>query len=314
MRLDQLGDRVDQAGPAESLGLDAADDLEGDVVIGDLHDLDGAVRRTHAAPDRAALEGRPGGRCGGDDGVPVAEHDLAVGADVDEQPRALVAVHAGREHPRHDVATDVGTERREDCGAGTWVQVQPQVLGQDAGWVGGGHHEGRDAQRLGIDAQRERRHRGVARERHLVDMRRIDLALDADLLRQLVEGLAGQCLQAPECIGVHHRGADPGDHVAAEGLLLVQSRGDGHRGAEREVEQRGHDRGGAEVEGDRVAHFAGVARLDIDQGLVDHDGGHLEVGLAQHLREPPQHRQVDGQLQVVDRLGQPGEVGALVGQ
>ena len=50
-----------------------------------------------------------------------------------------------------------------------------------------------------------------------------------------------------------------------------------------------------------MPHRRGVARLDVDELLVDDDGGHLEVRLAQHLRQPPQHGEVAGELEVVDR-------------
>ena len=86
-------------------------------------------------------------------------------------------------------------------------------------------------------------------------------------------------------------------------------------GCRSRVEQGGDHRGGAEVEGDRVAHVAGgVAGLDVDQVLVDDHRGHLEVGLPQHRRQPAQHVQVGLRLEVVDRVEQPGQVGALVGE
>ena len=75
----------------------------------------------------------PAGRGGGQDAVAVAEHDLAVGADVDEQPDALVAVHAGREHAGDDVAADVGAERREERGPRARVQREPEVGGEHVG-------------------------------------------------------------------------------------------------------------------------------------------------------------------------------------
>ena len=158
----------------------------------ELDHLDGAVGGAHAAADGASLEGRPCGRCRGEDRVAVAEHDLAVGADVDEQPGALVAVHAGGEHARDDVAAHIGAERGEHHGAGARVEVQPDVLGEYDGWLRAGHHERRHAERLGVDAERQRGHRRVAGDRHLVDVCGVDTALDAHLLGQLVEGLAGQ--------------------------------------------------------------------------------------------------------------------------
>ena len=80
------------------------------------HDLDRAVGGAHAAADGAALEGRAGGGGGGEQPVAVGEHDLAVRADVDEQPDPLVAVHARGEHAGDDVAADVRAQGREDHG------------------------------------------------------------------------------------------------------------------------------------------------------------------------------------------------------
>jgi hypothetical protein len=47
-----------------------------------------------------------------------AEHDLAVGADVDEQRVALAAADPGRERAGHDVGTDVGADQGEGLDAG----------------------------------------------------------------------------------------------------------------------------------------------------------------------------------------------------
>jgi hypothetical protein len=95
-------------------------------------------------------------------------------------------------------------------------------------------------------------------------------------------------------------------------LLPVEHRGDADGSPGDQVEEGGHDRRGAEVEGDRVAGRGGVAGLDVDQGLVDDHRRHLEVRLAEHLRQPTQGVEVGDRLEVVDRVEQPGQVRALV--
>ena len=107
---------------------------------------------------------------------------------------------------------------------------------------------------------------------------------------------------------------DARDDVGAVGLLAVEHRVHRGRGAGGQVEQGGDDGGGAEVEGDRVAGAGGVAVLDVDQQLVDDDRRDLEVAAPQHLRQPAQRVQRGTYVEVVDRLGQPGEVGPLVVQ
>ena len=132
-------------------------------------------------------------------------------------------------------------------------RVRPTSAAGTTGGRRGRLHERRHAERLRVDAQHQRGHRGVARERRFVDVQRVDAALAADLLGELGQRLVRGVAQPAEGGRVHHRRADPGDHVAAEGLLLVEHRGHRDRGAGDQVEQRGHHRGGAEVEGDRVA-------------------------------------------------------------
>ena len=244
-RLDQLGDRVDQTGAAQALCLDVADHLAGDVVVAHLDHLDGAVGRAHAALDRPALEGRTGGCGGRQDALAVAEHDLAVGADVDEETKPLVPVHPRGQHPGHDVAADVRAECGQQHRAGPRMHGDAEVAGQQLGEDGGRHHERRDAERLGVDAEREGAHRRVAGQGDLVDLQGVDAGLGAHLGGELRQRVVRELGEPAERIRVEHGGADPGDDVAAEGLLLVEHRGDRRRGAGRRVEQRGDHRRGA---------------------------------------------------------------------
>ena len=70
----------------------------------------------------------------------------------------------------------------------------------------------------------QRGHRGVAGQRHLVDLRRVDAALAAAPGGPARRASRRPPAAAGRAAGVHHRGADPGDHVAAERLLLVEHR------------------------------------------------------------------------------------------
>ena len=88
----------------------------------------------------------------------------------------------------------------------------------------------------------------------------------------------GERGEPAERVGVHHRRADPGDHVGAEGLLGVEQGRDGDRGAGREVEQGRDDGRRAEVEGDAEEARGGVAGLDVDEHVVDDHGGDGVVG------------------------------------
>ena len=170
LQLHELRDGVDETRPAQSLRLDVPDHSELERVAAHLHDLDGARRRPHAAPDGGALERRAGRGGGGEEPVAVAEHELAVRADVQEQPHPRVAVHSRCQEPGDDVAADVSAEGREDHGTGTGVDPDSDVRRQDLGEQPRRHDEGRHPERLGIDAERDVGHGGIAGDRDLVDL------------------------------------------------------------------------------------------------------------------------------------------------
>ena len=224
-----------------------------DPAVAQLHALDRAVGRAHAAADLRRLEGRAGGRRGGDHAVLVAQRDLRVRADVDEQPQALVARQPRGEDPRDDVAADVGAERREREGGRARVHGDAEVGGLQRRRLVRGDDERRHGERLRVDAERELRHRHVAAQRDLVDLARVDAGLGAHLLGELRERLLRAGLQRVERALVHHRRADARDHVGAERLLAVEHRAHRGRRARLEVEQRRDHRGRAEVVGDREA-------------------------------------------------------------
>ena len=89
----------------------------------DAHPLDGAGRGPLAAGDLRALEGRAGRRGGGEQPVPVAQHDLGIGADVDDQGHLVDEMRRLGE----DDAGGIGADMAGDAGQ----HVDPGV-GMDA--------------------------------------------------------------------------------------------------------------------------------------------------------------------------------------
>ena len=171
LQLHELRDGVDETRPAQSLRLDVPDHLRARPSSRLIFTTSmRARRRPHAAPDGGALERRAGRGGGGEEPVAVAEHELAVRADVQEQPDPRVAIHARCQEPGDDVAADVGAEGGEDHGTGTGVDPDSDVRRQDLGEQPRRHNEGRHPERLGIDAERDVGHGGIAGDRDLVDL------------------------------------------------------------------------------------------------------------------------------------------------
>ena len=174
--------------------------------------------------------------------------------------------------------------------------------------------EGGDAEGLGIDAERQLRHGGVAGEGHLVDLVGGDASLLADILGEFAEGAVGEFTQSLECLGLEHRRADAADHVGTKRLLLVEHGRNGDWRARGQVHQRAHRRGRAQVEGDAIRRAGRIARFDGDEVGADHDGGDGPLSGAQGRADRAQHGRVDGELEVVEGLAHALDVGALVAQ
>jgi hypothetical protein len=176
----------------------------------------------------------------------------------------------------------------------------------------GNDGEGRHRQRLRVDAERDLDHRLVAGHDDLVHLGRVDTALRAHFVGQLLEGLVRMPLEQLEGAVVHHDRRDPRDHVGAERLLRVQDRLHCLGLSGLEVEQRRHNRGGAEIECDRMAAAARVALLDVDQEIVGEHGGHLPVGPPQRAAELSHDVERHPRLDVVHGGEQALEIRCLI--
>ena len=278
---DELGDRVHESGAAKADRRNVPDHRQLDLAVANLHALDRAFGGTHAAADLCGLERRARRRRGGKRLGGRAEHDLGVGADVDEQPDAPVERQTGGKHTGDDVGANVRAERREQHRGCALVHLHAEVGCLRLGQAPGGDRERRHRERLGVDAERELDHRDVAGDDDLVDVCGIDSSFRADLRRQLLERLVRAILQHPQRALVEHRRRDPRDDVGTEWLLRVQDRLDRLRLPRLEIEQRCDHRRRAEIERERVAAAGRVARLDVDQEVVDEHGGNLPVRPAQ---------------------------------
>ena len=127
--------------------------------------LDGSRRCALAAGDLGTLESRAGGAGGRQQTMPVAQHDLRVGADVHDErhPLGLVGL-LGQDHPG-GVGPDVPGDARQDVHPGTRMRAQAQLGGRGAHRPVGRQRERRATEWRGIDAEEEVMHDRVADDR-----------------------------------------------------------------------------------------------------------------------------------------------------
>ena len=300
---DELGDRVDEPRTAQALGLSVSDHAQLEPFGRYLHHLDGAGRGSHAAADHRPFERGAGRGGGGQQAVAVAEDELAVRADVQEQPYPRVAVHARGKKSCNDVASDIGAESGEHRRPSPLVHPHAHLMGQYLWEEPRRHDERRHPQGSRVDTEHYVGHGGVAGEGDLVDLRRRDASLLADRDGQLVEGLVRETREPVERARLQHDGADTRDHVRAEALLLVEHRLHRERGASGQIQQRRDHRRRPEVERDGEHAPGRVPRLDSDENVVDDHGRHLVVARSKHAAHGAHDVEIRPQLEIV----QPGE-------
>ncbi len=103
---------------------------------------------------------------------PVAQHDLGVRADVDDELDRLGPVgRLGQDHPG-GVRADVAGDARQDVDPGARVGPDPDLGGGRPDRPVGGQGERRRAERDRVDPEQEVVHDRVADDRHLEDLAR----------------------------------------------------------------------------------------------------------------------------------------------
>ena len=139
----------------------------------DPHPLDRARRGALAAADLRALERRPGRRRGGEQALAVAEHDLGIGADVDDQRHLVGEVRRlGQDHAGGvgaDMAGDAG--QHVDPGVGMHAS-EVELARPERHRLVGGERERRAAELGRIDAEQQVMHDRIADEGQLQDVAR----------------------------------------------------------------------------------------------------------------------------------------------
>ncbi len=264
LRHDLDDGRAADAGDAEPLGVGVEarlvrpqirpDDLEARLERGgvDADALDGAGRGALAGRDLRALEGGACRRGGGHDAVAVAEDDLGIGADVDEQHHAVLPVRAFRQRRPGGIRPDMAGDAGQHVDARAGVDAEPQVARPGVDGAGDGEREGCLAELGRVDAEEQMVHDRVADDDGVEHVVGIDAALGADLARQLGDGIAHRLRQLGAAVGVHHHVGNAAHQILAEADLRVLHARRGDDAPRQQRHQMHGDGGGADVAGDAV--------------------------------------------------------------
>ncbi len=287
----------------------------------DAHPLDRARRRALAAADLRALEGRAGRARGGEQPVAVAQHDLGVRADVDDQRRSPPPGAAPRPGSRRRCRRRRGRRcragRRRGRPGGRAGRARPPA-GRTARSVASA--KGAPPSSVGSMPEQQVMHDRVADERQLEDVGALDAGLRREPGDQLVERLAhGRG---------HLRGAASGFIITYETRLIRSSpkricgfisAGRGEDLAVGQVAEVAGDRGRADVDRDAVGRGRGgparprsAARPSWTATVT------RQLPAAQRRLQGPEHAEVGRQVGqaplALERLEEPGEVAGRGGE
>ena len=327
----ELGDRLDDPGAADARhvraregrlvrpGVVADHAVAGLERLGiDAHALDRAGRGPLAAADLRALEGRARRARGGEEPIAVAEHDLGVRADVDDQVDLVAQVRPlGEDHAR-GVGADVARDAGQHVGAGAGMDGEAELGRRQPHRLVDRERERRAAELGRVEAEQEVVHDRVADERDLEDVVARDAGVVRELGRELREAAADRARQLLLRAGMHHHVGDAAHQVLAEADLRVHLTGRGEHLARVQVAEVAGDRRRADVEGDAVG---GVVEAGPDardhRRVVDGDRDR-PAARAQGLLQPRQDVVVarePAQLPLaLERLAQAAEVARRRGE
>ena len=288
----QLGNDVDDAAAADAHGFlirvahNGNGGFHGHLVDG--AGFNGAVGGAHTAGNVTALKGGAGGTGAAHQEVPVAEDNLAVGAQVDEQAQRVAVPDAGGQRTGGDVAAyvgaDVGSDEYRRQGVGGKLQIlRQQVVPQEKAGNVGIHPN-----RLGVYAHQQMVHGGIRAHAHAQNGRAGDPRGLAQIGNDGVQGLLQNgVLELFLAAGLALLD-DTVDNVRAVTDLAVAGGTLRQDLACGQIGQHHGDRGGADVDGAADNH--GVLRsanLHAAEGIVQKFAlhAHVEAIFPQDMRQ-----------------------------
>jgi hypothetical protein len=142
------------------------------LIASDANRFDRPFRRAHAAGDVAGLQGRAGRARKTRDPTPVQQRDLGVGADVQRQHCAALALGGDRQQQRGVVPADEARYVPECVDATARCGVQSQLACLDVGGAGRDRNERRLAELRHRVAPQQMLHHRVAGDDQVHDARR----------------------------------------------------------------------------------------------------------------------------------------------
>ena len=317
----QLGDHVDDTAAADAHRFLARLTHNGQHRLQRLpvdgHGLHRAVGGPHAAGDIAALKGGTRGAGAGHHKVPVAEHDLAVGAQIDEQGKFVLIPDPAGQRTGGDIAAHIGTDVGGKHHSGVRIGDQADVTGLQAIPAEKGRNVRLHPHGIGVHAQQQMVHGGVGGHAAAQDTLRLHAGAAAQRPGQRLQSLLHDgLLQALHAAGpsLLHNAVD---HVRAVADLPVAAGTLGQQLSGLQVHQHRRNRGGADIDS-KPAH--GLRRVKgpqihhLHDAVVQRTGRrHMEAALPQHRRQLMYRRIAQAHLltaeSVLQRQRQPLRVG-----
>ena len=269
-----------------------------------------------AAADLRAFERGTGGTRAREEAAAVAEDDLGVGADVDQQRHRIRQIGPLGQHHARGIRADVPGDARQHVDA--CVPVNGEVdLGRPEGQRGiGRERERRAAQLQRTDAEQQVVHDRVADERRLEDVLARDARLPRDVRGEIVDRAAHDVGQLLFAAGIHHHPGHAAHQVFAEPDLRIHRPGGRHDLAARQVAKMRGDRRRAHVDRDAVDPLAKARPHGDDLAAAVHGDRHLPAALAQRGLQLLQHADVAGEAGQppleVERILQPAQVAGRI--
>ena len=254
----------------------------------------------------------------------VAEHDLGIGADVDEELQRVRAMRTFSQNGTSSVGTDVAGNARQEIRR-CERRINLEVGGADGHGAIGREEERCLAQGSGIDPEDHVMHDRVPDEGHVENRCPIDRAQRVDAGRSIVDEFADHRVQCGAnrtgeldiATRIHHHVRDPRHEVITKPDLRIHHAVARDHFAGRQVDQVAGDGGRPDINGDAKgaidvagihgAHIATTPNTDSDCVVAPLGG----IGdQRQHVRVEARHGDVVvGEQCRANLFAQPAELG-----
>ena len=256
-----MGQQVNDAAAADAHRFLVIDGGKAKRTAADFHRVHSTGCCPHAEFTDIAFQCRPGSTGTGKNPIPIANDQLAVGADVKEHAGFLLLVQIQLHQAADNIAAYIIGSGGDDIDKPR--KIQTQFAGPEKARVGADGGIGGCKNRPGIQPQQEMDHGSIAGYDHNGKGCGVNTGGSRQLIQKLAQRMGRGLLQLRYMAAIFQGVGDAGEDIGAVGNLAADNSFFPNHRAGVQIDQLHHQGGGAIVQGQAVVVGGGIAGFHI---------------------------------------------------